>query len=178
MHHLISLVPLTTELHALALQGVYEATPGYWQLYRLADCPPGQAERDLAAATATPGRHMLGIVQRLDPADPAAGAELIGLLDFRLQWPAETAAYIGMLMVAGRYQRQGVGTQAWSLLAPWLAHSAGIRQVRLGVEQFNAPALAFWQRMGFALTGESNRVRVGDRFVRLLYLEQLLSLEA
>ncbi len=171
MTHLISLLPLDPNLHTAALQSVYAATPGYWALYNLPGCPPDQAAQDLRAAAGTEGRYLLGIVQRVDPDDPAAGAELIGLLDFRLRWPGEQMAYIGMLMVAEPYQRQGVGTQAWALLKPWLAESAQIQKVRLGVEQFNVNALKFWQSVGFALTGESDRVRVGDKFVRLLYLE-------
>jgi RimJ/RimL family protein N-acetyltransferase len=174
MAHLISLLPLDAELHVVALQAVYAATPGYWALYGLPAAPAGQAERDLLAGNTTPGRYLLGIVQRADEADAAAGAELIGVVDFRLHWPAEGVAYIGMLMVAEPYQRQGVGTQAWSLLAPWLAATAKISTARTGVEQFNVPALKFWQQAGFRLTGESDRMRSGDALVRLLYLEQAL----
>lgn len=172
---IVSLLPLDPAIHAGALHAVYQATPGYWALYNLPGCPPDQAQQDLDAVAATPGRYMLGIVKRLDPDDAAAGAELIGLLDFRLHWPDGEVAYIGMLMVAEPYQRQGIGTQAWSLLRPWLASSAGVRRVRLGVEQFNSAALQFWQRMGLTLTGESNRIRVGDQFVRLLYMEEDLA---
>lgn len=174
MSHLISLLPLDPEIHAPALQAVYAATPGYWAMYNLPGPPLGQAEEDLHAGNTMPGRYLLGIVQRVDPADPEAGAELIGLLDFRLDWPEQGTAYIGMLMVAERYQRLGIGTQAWSLLAPWLAATVKVNKVRIGIEQFNIPALRFWQRMAFELTGESDRVRSGDAFVRLLYLEQKL----
>jgi RimJ/RimL family protein N-acetyltransferase len=169
--NLISLLPLDAEYHAAALQAVYDATPGYWAMYGLHGAPAGQAEEDLRAGNTTPGRYLLGIVQRINQADPTAGAELIGLLDFRLHWPDEGVAYIGMLMVAEPYQGSGTATQAWSLLAPWLAATAKISKVRTGVEQFNVAALKFWQHAGFHLTGESDRVRSGATFVRLLYLE-------
>jgi hypothetical protein len=45
-----------------------------------------------------------------------------------------------------------------------------MQEVRTGVEQFNIAALKFWEAQGLALTGASDRVRVEDRFVRLLYL--------
>jgi RimJ/RimL family protein N-acetyltransferase len=172
---LISLLPLDADLHTPALQAVYAATPSYWAMYGLPAAPSGQAESDLRAGNTTPGRYLLGIVQRVDESDATAGAELIGVLDFRLHWPAEGVAYIGMLMVAEPYQRQGVGTQAWSLLAPWLAATAKIDTARTGVEQFNVAALKFWQQVGFRLTGASERVRSGDSLVRLLYLERTLS---
>jgi len=98
--------------------------------------------------------------------------ELIGLIDFRLHWPAQQTVSIGMVMVAELYQRQGFGTQAWQLLRPWLATTAGMQVARLAVEQFNPGALQFFQHLGFQVTGEANRIKVGDKFVRLLYMEQ------
>lgn len=171
----ISLVPLDPNLHTDALQGVYTATPGYWAMYNLPGCPPDQAAKDLEAARTIPGRFLMGIVQRIDPTRAEAGAEMIGVIDFRLHWPAEQVVYIGMLMVAETRQRHGTGTQAWSLLKPWLARSAHMHTARLGAEQFNIGGLKFWQYQGFTLTGESERLRVGDKFVRLLYLEQSLA---
>ncbi len=99
---------------------------------------------------------------------------MIGLVDFRLRWPGEELAYLGMIMVAEPYQRQGIGVKAWLTLRPWLATSAGIAKVRLGIEQFNHSGLRFFQHLGFTLTGESNRLKVGNKLVRLLYMEQAI----
>lgn len=171
MRHVISLVPLDPALHGEALQGVYRETPGYWQMYGLPGCPPDQAAKDLKVVEDTPDRHMLGIVRRVDSANALTGGEMVGLIDFRLDWPHEGTAYVGMIMVAEFYQRSGIASGAWALLQPWLASGAGIQKVRLAVEQFNIKGLQFWQAQGFRLTGESNRMLVGDKFVRLLYLE-------
>lgn len=175
--HIVTLIPLNPEFHTAAVQGVYDATPGYWEMYDLLGAPPNQAVTDLNAAAEEEGRFLLGIVRRIDPANAAAGGELIGVVDFRLHWPAEAVAYVGMIMVAQPYQRQGAATQAWSLLKPWLASTAHMRTARVGVEQFNVPGLKFWESAGFALTGASNRLRVGDRFVRLLYMEASLTID-
>ncbi len=177
MTELITLMPLDPTLHAEALQAVYAVTPGYWRLYKLEAPPPDHARRELAAVQETPGRSLLGILRRIDRNDPSAGAELIGALDLRLHWPEDGTAYIGSLIVAEPLQRQGVGSQAWALLKPWLAASAGVKTVRVGVEQFNIPCLKFWEAQGFTLTGESSRVRVGDRFVRVLYMTLSLATE-
>jgi ribosomal protein S18 acetylase RimI-like enzyme len=166
----ISLLPLTLADHAEALQEVYRATPGYWQMYHLASSPAGQAERDLEAAASTPGRTLLGIVRRIAPNDATAGVEMVGIIDFRLHWPDPDVAYIGMVMVAEPYQRQGIGSAAWHLLAPWLAQGAQMSSARLGVEQFNPNALLFFQSLGFTLTGDATRVQSGQRWVRLLYM--------
>ena len=175
---LISLAPLSLEWHVAALQQVYWATPGYWAMFNFATVPPGQAEHDLRAVAETPGRTLLGIVRRTDSDGSheaaQAGVELIGVLDFRLHWPAEQVVSIGMVMVAEPYQRQGIGTQAWALVNPWLVEQAGMQRARLAVEQFNPTALKFFESLGFALTGDSNRIKVGDKFVRLLSMELTL----
>lgn len=168
----ISLVPLTQADHTEALQQVYRTTPSYWQMYNLASSPTGQAARDLEAAASTPGRTLLGIVRRLDPDDATAGVEMVGVIDFRLHWPNDDVVYIGMVMVAEPYQRQGIGSAAWHLLAPWLAQSAQVKSARLGIEQFNPDAMRFFQSLGFALTGEANRIQSGQKWVRLLYMER------
>lgn len=170
----ISLVPLSLAHHVAALQAVYAATPSYWSLHRFSDAPAAQAEHDLRTAAETPGRTIVGIVQRLAPDDPRQGAELIGMIDLRLQWPDAVVVSVGLFMVAERYQCQGIGRQAWQLLEPWLATSAQMHKARLRVEQFNPKALKFFEQIGFQLTGEANRVRLGDKFVRLLTMEKVI----
>ncbi|MFN3983541.1 MAG: GNAT family N-acetyltransferase [Caldilinea sp.] len=177
MTELITLMPLDPTLHTGALQAVFAATPSYWQLYKLDAPPADHAAKEFAAVQETPGRSLLGILRRIDRNNPDAGAELIGVLDFQLHYPQEGAAYIGLLLVAEPLQRQGIGAQAWSLLKPWLASAAGIHTVRVGVEQFNVAALKFWEAQGFTLTGESDRVRIGEKFIRLLYMTAALAVE-
>jgi RimJ/RimL family protein N-acetyltransferase len=172
MSYTISLIPLEKEHHAAALQEVYRNVPAYWAMYNLLAPPADQAARDMAAAAETPGRVMMGMVKPVERGTAAAGAEMIGLVDFRLGWPGDDMAYIGMIMVAEPLQRQGLATKAWLTLKPWLATQAGVKTVRLGVEQFNHGALKFFTHLGFQLTGESNRLRVGDKLVRLLYMER------
>lgn len=171
----ISLVPLSSEYHVAALQQVYRGVPAFWLRYGLIDAPEGQAERDLQEAESLPERTMMGIVRRVAEEDATAGFEMIGLVDFRLQWPRENTAYIGMIMVVEALQRQGIGTQAWRLLSDWLASRTEMDTARLGVEQTNPGALKFFERLGFELTGETNRIRVGDKWLRLLYMEQSLA---
>jgi RimJ/RimL family protein N-acetyltransferase len=145
-------------------------------MYHLPGSPAGQAERDLEATAETPGRTMMGIALRVDESDPA-GFEMVGVVDFRMHWPDEDVVYLGMIMVAEAYQRQGIGRAAWRLLAPWLAQSAQMKTARAGVEQFNPGALKFLQSVGFQLTGDTSRVQSGKRWVRLLYMDYDLAQE-
>ena len=177
----ISLVPLTRTLHVGALQHLYRATPGYWAMYHYLQAPPGQAANDMAAAEETPGRYLMGLIQPRrelgetpTPSTQSSAGELIGLVDFRLDWPESGVAYIGMIMVAEIHQRQGIGTAAWQLLQPWLRKEAKMETARLAVEQFNTKGMQFFQSLGFQFTGDADRLKVGERFVRLLYMELTL----
>lgn len=167
----VSLLPLNAADHAEALQAVYRATPAYWEMYHLPSSPAGQAALDLEAAENTPGRTLMGIIQSVNPDDPAAGVEMVGVIDFRLHWPDPDVVYVAMVMVAQPYQRQGIGRAAWQLLAPWLGESAKMTSARAGIEQFNPGGLQFLKQLGFSLTGESSRIQSGKRWVRLLYME-------
>jgi RimJ/RimL family protein N-acetyltransferase len=171
----VSLIPLSSERHAEALRAVYRGAQDYWEMYNLPASPRKQAALDLKAAEDTPGRTMMGIVRVTADSEGAPMVEMIGVVDFRLHWPGEHLAYVGMIMVTEPFRRQGVGSQAWRLLEPWLAGDADIQTARCGVEQFNPGALRFFQSLGFHLTGEANRLRVGDKFVRLLYMEKELA---
>jgi RimJ/RimL family protein N-acetyltransferase len=168
----ITLIPLSPEYHVAALSAVYQAVPNYWAFYHLPGSPPGQAENDLRAAAGTPGRQLMGIVRQLDGRESDAAGELIGMADFRQHWPGAHVVSIGMFMVVEALQRQGIGRQAWALLEPWFIQTAKMHKARVGVEQFNPIALQFFTSLGFHLTGQTNRHRVGDKFVRLLYLEK------
>ena len=98
------------------------------------------------------------------------------MLDFRLHWPDQNTAYLGILMVAEPFQRRRVGSDAWALLEPWLTEEAGQHAVKLGVEQFKPPARSnFSNRSALTLTGEAQRIRSGKRLVRLLAMEKKLT---
>ena len=170
----LTLLPLNAAEHVSLLQAVYDAVPRYWAHYDLPAAPPKQAGHDLLEAAEVPGRTLLGILLPIDRADESAGptVEMIGLVDVRLHFPAEHVASVGMLMVAEPYQRLGIGRAAWEVLEPWLHDAVGMTSVRLSVEQFNPEALRFFTSLGFALTGEAHRTQVGDRFIRLLFMEK------
>lgn len=177
----ISLLPLTLDQHSELLQAVYRAAADYWALYGLREAPANQALHDLREAATTPGRTVMGIVRPVstssnghDEQRTRGAVEMVGMLDIRLHYPGDTIASLGMIVVAQAVRRQGIARAALGYLEPWLAASAGMRTLRLGVEQFNPGALAFFQAAGFVVTGQAARHQVGEKFVRLLYMEKVI----
>ncbi len=179
MTRTISLVPLTQTDHVRALTRLYRTVPNYRAARNLTGSPYAQAERDLAAAEVTADRTMLGIVRLLDGVEGSERgtqtAELVGMVDFRRHWPEEGMVTVGLILVAEALRRQGIGREAWALLEPWLSGTAGIRTARCSVEQFNHGGLRFMQALGFALTGEAERIRSGSRVIRLLEMQKALA---
>ena len=122
-------------------------------MYDLDRPPSNHADKELVAAAAEPSRILLGIVRRLDPADPGAGAEMIGFVDFRLDWPDPGVVISGCSWWRKPCSARDCTTQAWSLLA--VAGQPGGRRTARTASS-NSMALKFQEAQGFTVTGESN----------------------
>ncbi len=163
-HPDLRLVPLAVEDKA-RLQRVYEAGADYFQEVGEVDIPPKMAERTLLEAEALPGRHIMGIF---------SGDDLIGVLDFRLRYPAADTAYLGLILVVPEKRGQGYGSQALDMWETWLDVQTPIKRVRLGVAAHNRRAIRFWLRRGYRMTGEFRRIVVGASAPRILFMEKWL----
>ena len=161
----LRLVPLAPD-DAPRLQAVYEATADYFHLVAGGAPPPGAAERALLEAAAIPDRHIMGIVLEKD---------LIGVLDFRLRYPAADTAYLGLLLLVPEARGKGYGSLAMEIWETWLSVQTPITRVRLGVVGHNRRAIRFWLARGYQFTGEARRVTVGAAAPRVLIMEKVLN---
>lgn len=86
--------------------------------------------------------------------------KLIALMDFILDYPKEKVLYIGLFMVEKNISGKGIGTL---LIQDCLSYFAdlGYCKVRLAVDEGNPQSSAFWEKNGFAKTGE--RFPQGER---------------
>jgi diamine N-acetyltransferase len=81
-----------------------------------------------------------------------ADAEPAGFL-LTYEDPSQGEYAVWRFMVAGSYQRRGVGRRAMELLlARW--RREGVAVARLGVIPANVGAIRFYESLGFRLTGE------------------------
>ena len=75
------------------------------------------------------------------------------MLDLIERYPQEDGAYIGFFMTRKAVQGRGVGSALIGELLNELREE-GFRRVRLAVDRGNPQSKAFWEKNGFALTGE------------------------
>ena len=163
----LQLVPLTTEDES-RLQSLYESAADYFHSLGVTSIPNTMAERALLEASNLPGRHIMGIFLE---------EELIGLLDFRLRYPAAEAAQLGLILLAPEYRGRGYGTLAMDIWETWLEVQTPIERVRAAVPAHLRDAQRFFLRREYHLTGESYRASVGDAHPRLLIMVKLLGIE-
>lgn len=74
--------------------------------------------------------------------------ERIGILEFLMENPADDFTWLGLLLIAKEYQRQGNGTEAFQLFCSMMV-DRNVDKFRIGVSKGNEPANGFWKELGF-----------------------------
>jgi RimJ/RimL family protein N-acetyltransferase len=135
------------------LQALLESDPDY--TVRVTGYPPGPSDA-LSLLMMRPEsvpesrKVVLGVFER--------GA-LVAVVDLLRGYPAPEYVFIGLLLVEGVRQRQGVGAAALAAVERYAGQWPEARRFRLAVVDTNAPVLGFWLRMGFEATGEAKPYR-------------------
>ena len=140
-----------------ALLTVYVSNPDFIRMREGSRGEPGyydleMMQRDWQIAQIMPGRVMMGIWHK-------ETEQLIGVADFLDENHSDGMPWLGLLMIASPFHRQGFGTEAFSRLADHFRADRGWTVMRLGVRPENVSALAFWRHLGFQplpATGDSD----------------------
>ena len=112
--------------------------------------PMATRESILADMTALPpgtgaeNKHYLGFFDR---------ETLVAVLDLIERYPQDDTAYIGFFMTKKERQGYGLGSTFIGELMDELRRER-FRRVRLAIDRGNPQSKAFWEKNGFALTGE------------------------
>jgi GNAT superfamily N-acetyltransferase len=148
-----------------ALQRVLEGAPRYAE--RVTGTPPGPADAQSTYSALPEGKtyedkFVYGIYQ---------GDAMIGCADVIRNWPRPGTTHIGLLLIAERHQRGGAGRAAYEAIERE-ARAWGAKRLRIGVVATNQDVLPFWQRLGFAPTGEVKPWRYGPVVSEVQILEK------
>jgi len=131
-----------------ALQRVLEAAPAYFEA--VTGLPPGNAEAQSTFTALPPNtdygaKHVWGLY---------SGDEMVGCADVIRGYPVRGKAVIGLLLLAERWQRRGLGRAFALLIEKVIAGWPEIATLHLGVVERNAGSVAFWRKLGYTETGE------------------------
>lgn len=136
------------ELHRLCRQA-----PAYWRMTE--GLPPNREQvaswlsvDSLPSGCSAQQRHAFAVFQ---------GDDWIGYAELLQGWRYPEQCMIGLLLLGEPWQGRGLGRLLYAELERRIRLWPGMRSVRLAVIASNAPALAFWQKMGFRRTGETRR---------------------
>jgi ribosomal protein S18 acetylase RimI-like enzyme len=99
----------------------------------LMECPPG---------IALDQKHVLGI---FDP-----NKELIRLIDLVKGYPEEFIWFLGLILLAPDYRKNGLGTKLIEHVEKGI-RKIGAKEIRLGVVEENTAAIHFWKRNKYKL---------------------------
>lgn len=99
-------------------------------------------QRDWHVQTTVLGAAMLGIYLK-------GTNEPVGMAGYLAENPSDGYPWLGLLMIHADHQHQGLGTEAYRRLVEYFRADLGWTTLRLGVLRDNAPARAFWDRLGF-----------------------------
>jgi GNAT superfamily N-acetyltransferase len=131
-----------TELHQL-----YAATPGYFELLGTRVPTSSEVERDVQTALFDPRRHLELLRQ---------GNEVVGCLDYKLDFPESGDVTINLLLIRGGLQSSGLG--AWAISDLERRLPPGTCRLLASVLGTNPRAVAFWERLGFAFATDARPV--------------------
>jgi RimJ/RimL family protein N-acetyltransferase len=128
------------------LLGVALSNPAFRAAHEGSANEPGRYDvdmlaRDLAMAAADEQRHPLVIRDR-------ASGEIVGWADTLDHHPRDDVPWIGLLELHAEHQGRGLGREAAEAIAAWY-RSQGVTRLRLGVDEGNDGAAAFWRTLGY-----------------------------
>jgi RimJ/RimL family protein N-acetyltransferase len=130
------------------LHSLYCAAPGYFELLGNAVPTLQEVQQDVQIALMDPRR-------RLELLRDDAG-DLIGSLDYKLNFPEAGDVTLNLLLIRQDRQSQGLGEQAARNLERRLP--AGTQRILAGVLGENPRGARFWERLGYVFTMDARPV--------------------
>lgn len=137
-------------------------TPGYFDIISIPLPALSETEVELNLALADERRSVEllsaapGLVPDWDLADPEGGRPVIGLLDYKLDYPAEGDGTVNLLLIPASLQSRGFGRRAVAMLEKRLTGKCN--RLLAAIYGQNSRARRFWVSLGyhFAIDAKPN----------------------
>jgi len=147
---------------AALIQELYVNTPGYFEIISIPLPVLSETEVELSLALADERRHveLLTVAAELAPdwplEDSESGRRIVGLLDYKLDYPNEGDATVNLILIPAQLQSRGLGGQAVALLEQRL--QGRCERLLASIYGQNSRARNFWVSLGyhFAIDAKPN----------------------
>jgi GNAT superfamily N-acetyltransferase len=149
----VSVRPLRADetelLKTLRLRSLAESPDSFANSFADADAKPDSYWQEMTRSVTEPGRHVMFVAEK----DAAPVGLAFGLLDKE----HAATAQLGGMWVEPAARGLGVGRALGEAVLAW-ARERGFARVILWVTDGNDAAIALYERMGFARTGDRDRL--------------------
>ena len=165
----VTVRPLECTPFAIAnVQRVFDATPGYF--VQVTGQPAASTKADVLWSSLPVGKRpddkfVYGIFD---------DEQMVGCADVIRAFPDSATAFIGLFLIAETHQREGIGRSAYHVLEDALRSWRECSRILLAVVRANAGVLRFWEKVGFAQTGETRPYRHGSVVSETIMLSKTL----
>ncbi len=141
---------------AAIVHRLYEKTPGYFDVISIPIPTLAEVRTDLGTAARDPRRFTELVTVPLRSAalhdetlvDPTSGRQVVGYLDYKIDYPSDGDATVNLLLIHGELQSRGLGRDCVRDLERRLR--GRVRRVLASIYGQNPRARRFWEGLGYA----------------------------
>ncbi len=147
---------------AVLIQQLYQLTPGYFDIISIPLPALTETRTELMLALGDERRFVELVLAENDDfadwdlVDPATGLQLVGLVDYKLDYPGDGDGTVNLILVPGDLQSRGVGRTCVGLLEERLRGRC--HRLLAAIYGQNPRAEQFWKSLGyrFAIDAKPN----------------------
>lgn len=141
---------------AALIHRLYQKTPGYFDIISIPIPTLAEVKTDLETVARDARRHAELVLAPTNArlphdallSDPVTGRQVVGYLDYKLDYPETGDATVNLLLIEGSAQSQGVGGRCIADLEARLTGRS--KRVLASIYGQNPRARSFWERRGYS----------------------------
>jgi GNAT superfamily N-acetyltransferase len=142
---------------AYLVHQLYSETPQYFDIISIPMPTLDEVRQELALARHDARRHTeLLLSKSLGIPDAKSDLNVVGYLDYKLEYPQAGDAMVNLLLISGKWQSQGFGRSAVTELETRLKGQA--KRVLVSIYGQNPRAERFWKTLGYTFAIDAKPV--------------------
>jgi ribosomal protein S18 acetylase RimI-like enzyme len=143
---------------AFLVHQLYSETPHYFEIISIPMPTLGEVRQELDLVRHDTRRHAELLLSKgvAGIPDAKSGQNVVGYLDYKLEYPQAGDAMVNLLLISGNLQSKGLGRSAVSELEARLKGQA--KRVLVSIYGQNPRAERFWKSLGYSFAIDAKPV--------------------